>query len=224
MLFRLTASGVAALVALCATASAGYIPVDLSSRFNVGQPAQGFGTFPTGPQTFGGVPFTMGTQESYMWFAGTGGESSVQVLRLFVNIREATAVHTILNTALGRLGQRTIRFEFFGTGGAYHLEVLEGNDDVRDFNFNFFTTNNVNDTTTTRVWNNGQGQRLDKQVITLPRAFRTGTLTEIRLTDTGSNTTQRSLLAAVTVDGVPAPGAGAVLLGAAWFAARRRRS
>jgi hypothetical protein len=79
---------------------------------------------------------------------------------------------------------------------------LVGDVNVRDYNQDG-NTNDINNTSTVQVWDNGLGQRLDRQEYILPPALTNQTLRSITITDTGDegNGTNgsRAVLAALTV-------------------------
>jgi hypothetical protein len=79
---------------------------------------------------------------------------------------------------------------------------LVGDVSVRDYN-NAGTTNTINNISTVQAWDNGMGQRLDREEFVLPAAFATQTLNSVTITDTGKegdNTYgSRAVLAALTV-------------------------
>jgi hypothetical protein len=73
---------------------------------------------------------------------------------------------------------------------------------IRDYN-NDGNTNTIDDTTTVQVWDNGLGQRLDRQQYILPAAFASQVLNSVTITDTGHEGTgtdgSRAVFAAITV-------------------------
>lgn len=77
-----------------------------------------------------------------------------------------------------------------------------GNVSIRDYN-NDGNTNVIDNTSTIQVWDNGLGQRLDRQEYLLPPEFATQTLTSVTITDTGNEGSgtngSRAVLAALTV-------------------------
>ena len=91
---------------------------------------------------------------------------------------------------------------FNGSNGATRTVGLVGNVNVRDYNQDG-NTNTINNTSTVQVWDNGLGQRLDRQEYILPEAFASQELTSVTITDTGNegNGTDgsRAVLAALTV-------------------------
>jgi hypothetical protein len=91
---------------------------------------------------------------------------------------------------------------FTGSGGATETVPLVGDVRVRDYN-NDGNTNTINNTSTVQVWDNGLGQRLDRQEFLLPAAFSTQILTSVTITDTGNEGSgtngSRAVLAALTV-------------------------
>jgi MYXO-CTERM domain-containing protein len=106
---------------------------------------------------------------------------------------------------------------------ADHVVALIGNADIRDHNANAYT-NLINGTTTINVFDNGVGQRVDRQVFALPASFATDTLLSVRFDDYGADNVQRIFVAGLTLEqAVPAPGAGPVLAGLLALTALRRR-
>jgi hypothetical protein len=57
----------------------------------------------------------------------------------------------------------------------------------------------INDTTTTLAWDNGMGQRLDRQEYILPPASANQVLTSVTITDTGNELFSRAIFAGMTV-------------------------
>ena len=97
--------------------------------------------------------------------------------------------------------------KFTGSGGATFTKNLVGNIDIRDFNTPTEFTDRINNTTTINAWTGplyegNSFHRLDQQIITLPAAFATQTLTSVTITDTGRDNFQHAILAAMTIDGV----------------------
>jgi len=66
-----------------------------------------------------------------------------------------------------------------------HREELRGNFNVRDYNHNHRTTNDLITSYVRRVYDNHHGQRVDMQTWTLPDAFADETLAKIRFGDAG---------------------------------------
>lgn len=184
-------------------------------------------TYPTGSQTLGGVPFDIsasGTSGNFIWHADNAVGDNPRTLTLPVNIYGVTSVHSLINTLWGEKNTGAFAaIEFTGSEGATFTFDLDGNDDIRDYNFNPIYTTLINGTTTTEVFNNGLGQHLDKVQVDLPAAFATQTLTSIRYVDNGNPFFQRIFVAGVTVNAVPAPGAAGVLALAGLAGVRRRR-
>jgi hypothetical protein len=188
--------------------------VDLSAYANIRmqdyQPSAA--GYPEGMVTLGGVPFNIQKAGgNNAWNAEVVSGAYPHVLDVPLNIADATAVHTLINTFYGQPGPTSyISLEFFGSGGAYFKKDLIGNVDVRD-HFNAFWTNSVNGTTTTTVYSSGGGMlsesRLDKQEIDLPASFVGQTLTEFRLTSTGGVLVSDASIQGLTVvtGSAPAP-------------------
>jgi len=210
--FSLICSTIA--IALAATtAQAGEVPIDISALAN--EPWTYVGpndfliingsTFPTGAQDFGGVPFVIPVSPNNYWGAGAAanfGAGTVE-LTIPVGVAGVTSVFTVMNTMWGWVGPQAYVFVTFrGSAGAVHTVPLVGNVSVRDYN-NDGNTNTIDNTSTIQVWDNGLGQRLDRQEFILPAAFGSQTLTSVTITDTGNegNGTNgsRAVLAAVTV-------------------------
>jgi hypothetical protein len=202
-----------AIVLSAAVARAGEVTVDLSSLANEPWTFSGPGgagiingnTFPTGAQNFGGVPFAISAGPNNYWngaAAANFGSGTVS-LTIPVGVYGVTSVFTLLNTIWGWAGPTPYLYiTFTGSNGATETVPLVGNVRVRDYN-NDGNTNTINNTSTVQVWDNGLGQRLDRQEFILPATFATQTLTSVTITDTGNqgNGTNgsRAALAALTV-------------------------
>ena len=170
-------------------------------------------TFPTGIRNFGGIAFAIPVEPNNYWAgaaAANFGPGTVS-LTIPVGVYGVTSVFTILNSMWGWAGPDAYLYiTFTGSAGATKTVPLVGNVNVRDYNQDG-NTNSINNTSTVEVWDNGQGQRLDRQEYILPEEFLDQTLTSITLTDTGNEGDgtdgSRAILAALTVstcEAVPA--------------------
>ena len=158
--------------------------------------------YPTGEQLLGNIPFTIPTVENNMWCSDIGSKPNPRYIEINVDKIGVSEVHTIINTFWGQAGPNSYAYiEFIGSGEAYYKVDLVGNIDIRDYNQASWT-NHINNSTTIEVFNNNKGQRLDKQVFTLPDAFLVQKLNYIRLVDNGSSSFQRVFLFGITV-GIP---------------------
>ncbi len=191
-------------------ASANFKTIDFSSSHNWRMqdfPPTNAQYFPEGDVVLGGVPFSIPTEGNNVWLA-THYTDACDVLEIIVNEYGVDGVHTLINTSGGVTGGPYAWLEFFGTNGAYYRKDLYGDDDIRDYYYNWYT-NSINGTTTTNVFTYGSGYqnevRLDKQWINLPAMFDTETLTTIRLTDKQNTPSQDPFLAGLTVEYVAEP-------------------
>jgi hypothetical protein len=207
------ASAIAISFALAASMRAGETPIDMSALAN--EPWTYVGpndfliingsTFPSGPQNFGGVPFSIPVSPNNYWAgaaAANFGPGAVS-LTVPVGVFGVTSVFTVLDSMWGWTGPKSYLFVTFnGSAGAAKTVGLVGNVNVRDYNQGG-NTNSINNSSTVQVWDNGLGQRLDRQEYILPAAFASQELTSVTITDTGNegNGTNgsRVILAALTV-------------------------
>lgn len=223
---------VAILAASASAALADFQVIDIDSHRNGGRDntllANG-GNLPIGNQTFAGVPFDMGGGPSlsdpwaYYAHVDAGGNVGAVSETFDINVFGVTDVYTLMSTFWGAPGPNSfVSVTFNGSDGAVATFNLVGNVDLRDYNFNPTYTTVINGTTTIEVFNNGQGQHVDRQQFTLPAAFASQTLTTMVLTDTGQPNFQRVFMTGLTVEYIPAP-AGLALFGMGLAAAARRR-
>jgi hypothetical protein len=144
-------------------------------------------TFPIGTQNFGGVPFAISSGPNNYWAGAAAADFGPGTVGLTIPV--------------GIFGAY-IYVTFNGSNGATKTVPLVGNVNVRDYNQDG-NTNSINNTSTIQVWDNGLGQRLDRQEYLLPPEFADQTLDSITITDTGDegNGTNgsRTVLAALTV-------------------------
>lgn len=225
---------IAAMIAAASasTALADFQIIDIDSHRNGGRDnsllANG-GALPVGDQTFGGVPFDMGggpsLSDAWAYYAhiDAGGIGGTVVEAFDIGVFGVTNVYSLMSTFWGQVGPNSyVSVTFNGSAGASTTFNLVGNTDIRDYNFNPMWTTTINGTTTVEVFNNGQGQHVDRQQFALPAAFASQTLTQMIITDTGSPNFQRMFMTGLTVETVPAP-AGLALMGLGLSAAARRR-
>ncbi len=158
-------------------------------------------TFPSGSQTFGGVPFAIPTAPNNYWsgaLAGNCGSGTVN-LTVQVGVYGVGSVFTLLNTFRGEAGPNAYLYiTFNGSGGATSTVPLVGGVRVRNYNSGGFPQT-INGTSTIQVWTDGEGQRLDRQEYILPAEFATQTLTSVTITDTGSYDQSRAIFSGLTV-------------------------
>ena len=194
------------LIHICA----GEIPIDIGALVNdpwtyLPPTCQGGinngGTFPSGNQNFGGVPFAIPTGPNNYWNGGVAANcgSGTVSLTIPVGVTGVTSVFTLLNTMWGQAGPNAYLFiTFKGSAGASVTEPLVGGVNVRDFNNDGYQ-NTINNTSTTQGWTNGEGQRLDRQEYVLPAEFLNQELIDVTITDTGNEVFSRAIFSALTV-------------------------
>ncbi len=222
---RLVSSGKTAVVTVCLigavltapAAWAGFQTIDLSGIVNAPFAGEINGsTFPTGNQTYNGVPFDIanvaisGGGYNNFW---TGGGSvnnapagTYSVTLPFSNTLNVTNVYSMINTLWGTTSTNptplSITFNA-GNGGASYTKDLVGNVDVRDYNLVYLNT--INGTTTTNAFANGTGQVLDMQDYALPSYFLTDGLASITLTEDGAPGYEKAMFNALTLQTTPVP-------------------
>jgi hypothetical protein len=192
-----------AAIAFAASARAGEIPVDISALVNAPWSYQlsNPGTFPTGNLNLGGVPFSIPTGPNNYWSgnqAANGGPDTA-TLTIPVGLVGVTSAFTLLNTTCGQPGPDAYLFITFNwSNGATATQRLLGDVNVRDYN-NDGCTDSINNTSTTQVWQNGLGQRLDRQEYIVSAGFSDEVLTSVTITDTGRELFSRAVFSALTV-------------------------
>jgi hypothetical protein len=204
-------------------AQAAFIPVDLSALANnsAAVVSEAFAGSPTA--NFAGVPFlSLGHVAGSVW-SSVGGGAAPASLTVPVNQVGVVAAYSLINTAWGVAGAPALATVTFDGLLADYVVALIGNVDIRDYNQNAYT-NLINGTTTINVFDNGLGQRVDRQEFVLPASFANDTLVSVRFDDYGADNVQRVFLAGLTLEvGVPAPGAASLLAGILGLAVLRRR-
>lgn len=133
------------------------------------------------------------------WRVAANCESGTVSLTIPVGVSGVTSAFTLLNTMWGQAGPKAYLYiTFNGSNGATLTRPLVGGVNVRDFNNDGYQ-NSINNTSTTQVWTNGLGQRLDRQEYILPAVFASQVLTSVTITDTGNESFSRAILSAITV-------------------------
>ena len=151
----------------------------------------------------GNVPFNIPNTTNNIWHSHHAGGPNLRMLTVDVGLFGVTEVHTLINTYWGKTaGLASI--EFHGSDDAYYKKTLYGNSDIRDYNYNqHYWTNNVNNTTTVKVFSDPYGlrgteHRLDKQLIDLPVTFNDEELSTIVFKDWGGTGYQRIFVSGIT--------------------------
>ena len=195
---------------------AGFQTVDLSGIVNAPFSGEINGsTFPTGNQTYNGVPFDIanvsipGAGSNNFWTGGgspSAAAGTYSATLTFSNILNVTNVYSMINTLWGTTSTNptplSITFNA-GNGGASYTKDLVGNVDVRDYNLLYLNT--INGTTTTQAFANGNGQVLDMQDYALPSYFLTDGLAGITLTEDGASGYEKAMFNALTLQTAPVP-------------------
>lgn len=196
-------------------ARANFVALDLSPYYNstAGNYINGT-TYPTGNQTYGGVPFIMPASAAanapYAWNANFAAGANPRVLEIAVGVFGVDVAYTIMNTFWGQAQSGLIAVEFVGSDTAFQSFDLVGNNQIRDYNQAVWT-NSINGTTTTQAFSNGLGQRLDRQMYDLSDDFLDETLDLIRIIDNGAVNFSRAFIVAATVQQIPEPSAALML-------------
>lgn len=193
-----------------------YHPIDFSAGANGTFSSPGTingGTYLTGSQNFAGVPFEIPTTGNNVWYATLAPGSNPRILNVPVGLAGVTDVWTLINTYWGE--QTPLVYasvEFIGSDTGYAKFDLDGNDDIRDYNFNPAFAGTVNGVTAVEVFDNGKGQRLDRQHFALPLDFADETLSTIRFSDIGDENFQRIFVGGITAATNSVPDGGSTLL------------
>ncbi|MBS0190830.1 MAG: hypothetical protein U0573_02920 [Phycisphaerales bacterium] len=199
----------AASIAIASPVLAGFVTLNLTPKVNSNIRTYTGGTFyPLGGQTrdFAGVPFALALLN--------GDANSFGVIQLpanntltthsfSVNVFGATRVYTLINSAWGSFGANNGKVEVFGSAGAYaKFDLIQGTN-IRDHYQGSFQNVLTDPTVVTSKFNNDV---LDRQVLVLPAAFRSQSITEFRFSGNGGNPngTGAAFLAGATFQNCPA--------------------
>ena len=235
MLSVLKRATFAASLVVCTYANAAFTTVDFSGQFNASFTNGNFlngGTFPTGAQSYLGVPFQIapalgqgGQPINNIWHSELVGGNNPRVLTISgLNIANAQAGFTLMGTWWGSTNPQvapTVTF-LFGNGTSVSRTLI-GGVDIRDYNFNPLYTTSLFGTGTQEVFNNAgpigtpAGQHYDMQTYGFG-ASAGQTLVGFSISDPGAANVSRSFLTALTIETgvrtsvVPVPAAGWLLL------------
>jgi len=223
---------------IIAGAQAGpFTPVDFSQFYNFNPQSQ-YG-FPSGAQSFAGVPFQMTVDQN-----GNDSWQSVFMpcnlcsITVPVGVAGVATIYTLLSTWWGEAGTLGGTVTANGSAGdhftykliagdnirTYPILTNQGIGNIRDYNPNAFTSDFLGDPSAQQVFLNCCGQRVDMQTIALPDVFAGETLDSITFTTINVPSYWTEFLQGITVE-APEPGTLTLFgVGLAALAWSRRRS
>lgn len=171
--------------------------------------------YPTGAQSWGGVPWSIPTTGNNAWFSKDATGPNPRSVVIPVNVPQVRTVYALMNTWQGNTNQSLyIDIEFTGASGATFSQRLFGGVHIRDWFQGIYTNGLTSSSTTPSVYsinagpNGGSGtSRLDMVRFDLPVAFGTQTLTTMTIRDFGADPSgtfgQRSFIYGLTVSTLP---------------------
>lgn len=194
---------------LASPALAGFVNIDLSPKINANiRTYTGGASYPVGGQVrfFGGVPFQvalLGSDVNSFGAVQLPANNTLTTHSFPVHVVGATRVYTLINSAWGSFGANNGKIEVFGDAGGYaKIDLIQGKN-IRDHYQGSFQNALSDPTAVTTHFGNDV---LDRQVITLPAAFRTQTIVEFRFSGNGGspNGNGAAFLAGATIQNCPA--------------------
>ncbi len=158
----------------------------------------------------GGTPFAIAPTGNNVWrgrlaSGSPTGNRSVTIPTSRFGVGE---IYTLLNT--DGASATNVRFQFNASGGLVYTTTLAGGNGVRSYS-KFYGPQSTSSADTSNVFDSGI-TLMDKQRILLPNSFRLQTLTSITITDLGTDSTGRAILAGLTLRQRP-PACGPADLG-----------
>ncbi|MFG0326369.1 MAG: hypothetical protein ACF8SC_03750 [Phycisphaerales bacterium JB037] len=214
-----------------------FMPIDFRAFHNAPMSLLG-SNYPTGAITLGEVPFAIPKRvTNNIWISDPTFRSNDPVEVEFpINLFGVDDFHVLVNSFWGLNGQSHVAFEFdlvLDGGGprlddepdeTYRFELV-GGEHIREY-IQSSHTNTITSPLTQQVYLSDNGQRrLDMLSLDLPESFRNGTLTKMRVIDTGGVGIHRTAIGGMTVllNPIPAPGSLTLLAFGGVLATRRRR-
>ncbi len=162
--------------------------------------------YPCGELNFQGVPFSIPATGDNWWHASNAGTTNPRVLEIPVNKYGVSEIFTLINTYWGVHGDSTKAcVQIIGDKDSFTVSLFTGRH-IRDFDYlDDVYENEIDSAITTEVYNNGNGQRLDRQRLFLPLGFLHDTLRSIRIIDKGDDGVQRIFLYGITIKYLQSP-------------------
>jgi len=192
-----------------------YVPVMLPDEQLTGNRQAShaaYANLPAGEVNFGGVPFSIPTNElntvNNYWNSASFGDDEVHSITIDVNQEGVTDVYTLINTSWGKDGLDAAAKLIFEASDATTWEYeLVGNENLRDASVTSVYTNQLDTFQANQVFTNGT-IHLDMQRVALPTEWASKTLATVTLEDSGRNTAgvapddwqQRTWLYGMTVE------------------------
>jgi hypothetical protein len=160
----------------------------------------GGSSYPDGAIMLKGIPFQIPSTGENWWHASTASGANPKILDVDVNLYGVSEIYTLINLYWGVHGDSTkAMVQCIGTTDSFTIALYTGRH-LRDFDYlGAVYENDIDSGITTEVYNNGSGQRLDRQQLILPSHFLNDTLKTIRIIDNGAEQVQRMFLYGLTV-------------------------
>jgi hypothetical protein len=176
--------------------------IPIQNHFNFNFQNEGF-VIPAGAVDLGGIPFALSTTGNNCWYSEIGQGGNPRSLNLNLTSNNVLDIFFLINSFWGTSGQPLAEIRLLFSDGTYQTKLLQGNQDIRDFNQGLHT-NSINNTTTVNVFPtipqlNIGGKRMDRLQMTVLDSNRTKILSNILIIDNGASNVQRVVLAGITL-------------------------
>ncbi len=176
--------------------------IDFSNKFNYNPSTLPLGStdflsMPTGNILFNNIPYSISSWNNTFnsWNAHYDTGNNPRILELNFTSQIVNDLNLLANTFWGQFGPNSyVTIEFYNNSNLVHTKNLIGDIDIRDYN-NSIHPNNINNTTTTNVFNFGNS-RLDNIKIQLPTSQ---IINKVVVKDFGSTAFQRIFIVAATL-------------------------
>ncbi len=160
-------------------------------------------SIPTGYDTLGGVPFSLGCSNCDNYWAADSVSGNNPIILSVPAGQRIDSLFALVNTYWGVADTFYASIKLKKDGQNFYQKNLYGDTDIRDFHPNILTTTMINGTSTVNVFLSPQLNRLDMVKLYIPPQYQDSLIDSILFVDNGAHDVQRLVVSGLTLHVAP---------------------